>query len=295
VVAERRSPRTLNRPPAPRGAGGLAFCALLAGALAAPGGALAEAPRGFVELGGGGVRLDYAEYGPTGVLLDRETGWLPEVAVALGVEADRWFAGCRASGSEEELRYAGLTQSSNPDFDGLPVTSTSGARFLRFEVSAGARLGASRRLAAYAGAAGTSWRRRIRPTTVVSPEGVRADVEGLRERYEWAELHAGGRWSAVRTRRLEVVLDVRLLAEVAGRVAVEVPGDDVRLALRPRPGFRLALESRHELAAGWYASAEAHAGVSAFGASDVDRGSGFHEPDSVTRTAGLAARLGRSF
>ncbi len=294
-VATRSSSRRASRHPAPPGAGCFISCALAAAFLLAPVGGRAEAAGVSVEAGPAISGWDYAEYGPTGVQLDRERGFVPGAAAAAQLDRPRWFARCEGRASDGTLRYRGRTQSANAVFDGLPVTSTSDARFLSVEARAGARLGDGGRLAAYGGAAWRGWRRSIRPTTVTSAGGVEAPVAGLRERYGWAELHAGARWSAVRTASLELAVDARLLATVLGEVAVDRPAGAVSLGLAPRPGARVAAEWREAIAGPWYLAVDAHAAIWAFGASAVDVRSGLHEPDSVTRTFGLEARVGARF
>lgn len=289
-MATRRSSRRISRRPAPAGAGRLCSCALAALALLAPGGARASDLRLAVEAGASVRSWEYAEYGPTGVRLDREHGAIPGASAALRVERGPWLGGLSVAGGAGALRYDGRTQSANVAFDGLPISTWSDARLVSAEALAGGWIRGGP-IAAYGAVAWRAWWRDIRPTTVTSAAGATAQVSGLSERYRWVELAAGARWAAVRARGLEVDLDARALATVLGEVTVETGSAPV-LSLAPRPGGRLAVLARQALGARWYLAAEAWGGVRAFGASAVDVRSGMHEPDSVTWTAGVEARVG---
>lgn len=256
--------------------------------LAAP--ALGEAPaRIHLEGGVGFAWLDYAEYGPTGRVLDRESGFLPGGALAVELEHSLGFAGLAASARAGDLRYDGHTQSTNAAFDDLSVETTSRARVLAAELRMGAFVDAGRRLAPYAGGAWRSWRREILSTTVVGRTGSTATVPELDERYSWFELHVGARCTLLRSSRADLQLDARVLRVVGGRVLVARAGGDVTLDLGARSGGRLSLSARVSVAPRWALLVEAHGALWYFGASAVDASTSLYEPDSESRSAGIEA------
>lgn len=290
-----RTAREITRHPAPSGAGCFRLWAALAGVLLGATALAAEPLRGSVEAGFGIAWSGYDERGPTGRVLDRETGFLPSASLAAELEHSLGFAGLAASARMGDLRYEGRTQSPNAAFDDLPVATTSRARVLGADLRMGAFVDPDRRLAPYAGVGWRSWKREILSTAVVSRTGSTAVVPELDEAYSWLELQLGARCTLARSARTEWRLDARVLRVVGGRVVVSRPGGDVALDLGDRTGGRLALAVRVAVAPRWHVVVEGHGALWSFGASPVDAVALLYEPDSESRTVGIEVRAGATF
>jgi hypothetical protein len=247
------------------------------------------------EAGAGLLRFDYAERYATGAVIDRERGWLPAASLSLGGEAGRWFVLAAGRVAAGEVGYDGRTQSSNPAYDDLPVTSRSGARLLAADLRGGGWIDGSRRVALTGGVARRRWDRDIHSTTVTPPGGAPIAVSGLHEIYDWWELEAGLKVGLLRADRLDVELEGAWVVSVAPSIAVDWGGSTVDLALASRHGARAAVAARWTLRAGTWLTGGLDGEWRRFGASAIDPAAGIYEPDSATFAWGLRIGVAQAY
>src|SRR5512146_1498205 len=170
--------------------GGRAALALAAAALAAssvparaaplpPG---RDGPDGRFDVRLGLLRFDYEERDPlTNAFLDGEEGFVPSLTLEGELRAERVFGRAMLRLAKGSVDYDGHVQSTNPNFDGLPLRTTTNAGFVQGEVQVGAFLDAPRRVALFAGLGLRRWSRSIQGATATGRDGTRQPISGLDE------------------------------------------------------------------------------------------------------------------
>jgi hypothetical protein len=265
----------------------------------APRAALAETPlaarRVLVELGGHATVFDYAEYGASGAVLDRETGVVPGLDGAVEVRGGPIALRASASTGGTTLRYAGQVQSRNVQLNGLPVTTTSGAHLGAIGAELAATVPYARGVAVLAGVERNRWDRSIRATTVVSPAGATVAVRGLSETYRWDVLAAGLRVPLFTADRFTWDAEGRIVRTLRPVITVGWPSGDVKLALSARTGWALGTTARVALGPVVVARLGFSLEQREFGESDVDPRTQLWEPRSTTRTASCELGIGARF
>lgn len=274
---------------------------LLAVALvaAARGTAAGEAPlaerRVLVELGGRATRLDYDEYGPGGDFLDGETGIVPGLEGAAQVRLGPVALRATAAVAGATVRYAGHTQSSNVQLNGLPIRGTSGAHLAGAGLELALSVPRVRGLAVVAGAGRRRWDRTIHDTTAVPPGGTTLRVVGLREVYRWDVLTAGLRATLLARDRFVWEVDGAVLRTRRPAITVTWNGRDVKLPLGERMGWSAGSTLRAALGPVLVARLGFALERWEFGESDVDGRTRLQEPRSTSRTATWSLGLGAAF
>jgi hypothetical protein len=270
-------------------------------ALGVPASAAAQPQRGDErsvrgELSAGFMHFDYEE-NANGVFLDGETGFVPSVRGALEVRRSVLFMRFSARLAGGDVDYDGHVQG-DPVVDGLPIQSTSDARFLQGEAQVGGFVDHARRVVVFGALGWRRWDRDINGTTVVGRDGLTYAVSGLSETYSWYELQGGIRWTFLATPRTEWDVDARVVRVTSPEISIDL-GQELTLDLEPTVGFRGGASFRYLLAHDRFLSVAVEAESYAFGRSDLVEipGTGIFilEPDSDTQNVSLLVGFGGRF
>lgn len=285
-----------------------ALLAVAAVALAGAPGPARAVPDGRAEVRLGVQRFDYAEYGGAGELLDKETGFVPALSGALELRFDRLLAGASVRLAHGSVDYDGHTQGSgDPNFDGLPLRTTTDTTFISGALEGGVLVDPARRVALLVAVGGRRWTRDIRGATVVSRTGQPAEVVALSEIYAWYELGAGVRVLVLDRPGTSWDVEARLTRTAAAEISVDLAGpfgvdQTATMGLGARTGGRIGSTFRHDLQPGTFVVAGLWAERYAFGASGpfvfVDGGGvtrAISEPRSRTYGLGLDLGIGGRF
>ena len=281
---------------------GPALAALAAAAIvAAARPAQAAEPRGSFEARVGLLRFDYEERDPlTNAFLDGEEGFVPAVTVAGELRLDRFFTRAMLRFAKGSVDYDGHVQSSDPNFDGLPLRTTTDASFLQGELEAGGFVDPGERVALFAAFGARRWGRDIQGALATGRNGAQASIAGLSETYTWYELQAGVRWTFLSLPRTSWDVEARLVRTFGANISVDLSPfggpSSLDMGLGSRTGWRVGSTLRQDLGRGaLFLVATLWAEGYAFGRSDVNTTFGILEPDSSTVNAALELGLGAHF
>jgi hypothetical protein len=178
----------------------------------------------------------YTEFGDAGNVLDRETGFLPGLALRFAQAGTDCTIAQDLSYSANELAHDGHTNL------GTPLSTRTDETIGDASVQVGCSLPSLPRYSAYGGFGYTRWKRDIRSV---------ARIAGLGETYSWWSAVLGGRAVLVESGASQFALDVRLIRTISPQLKVDFNGlfDTAKLALGERTGARLALPWRLALTA----------------------------------------------
>jgi hypothetical protein len=188
----------------------------------------------------GVLDFGYKEFSESGVLLDREDGLLPGVAVEVARRIGDW----RLSG---DGRYF----SGSADYDGrtnfgTPISTETDERVysLSLRIAREFRIDGWS-IAPYAGYGYHRWQRDIKPTQTAGG----APVGGLFEVYTWKTAELGVLTRLALRERFHAGVDLRVIGVLDPEVEVRFGSvfDDARLALGERSGARLAFIGAYAL------------------------------------------------
>ena len=188
----------------------------------------ADSLRHSAEVGASLTSFEYTEFADAGNVLDRETGFLPGLALRFAQAGRDCTISQDLSFSANDLAHDGHTNL------GTPFSTRTDETIGDASVQVGCSLPSLPRYSAYGGFGYTRWKRDIR--------GV-ARIAGLGETYSWWYALLGGRAVLMQSGASQLALDVRLIRTISPQLKVDFNGlfDTTKLALGERTGGRLSL------------------------------------------------------
>ncbi|MBI3903995.1 MAG: hypothetical protein HY306_13805 [Nitrosomonadales bacterium] len=237
------------------------------------------------------LHFDYREFKDAGSQFNRESGFIPGVALTLGRANKDWDVLGRFSYNSGTVGYDGKTQS------GLPILTSTEETLYDFSAQMGRRffLGPEIIPVRIYGEIGyRQWKRDIHSTPVAT---------GLLETYQWNYASAGATLPIIQVPSATVSIDAKLTSAFNSSIAVNSRGlyDTANLTLGSRNGFRISLPISLPRQEGFQFNIVPFFEQWSFGRSNVESltqhglivGTVF-EPRSETKTTGIQIRLIKS-
>ncbi len=257
--------------------------------------------RSLFQVGVDSMLFGYQEFDNQGALLDEEHGFIPGLLLAYTANWPNWYVDVSVRLQGGIVEYDGMTQSFDPVYDGLPITSRTdtfisetvllfGRKFLHKQHS---------ETAIYGGVGYHYWFRGIRASETADG----TPVSGLDENYQWFYALFGGKYTFAQTRNMSFGVDLQARYPFMATMEVAPPGyDTVTLYLGREWSGRISLPLA------WYFNAKTRLIVEPYyetwdmGASDDVEltvsgaadpfGQAVLEPRSETRNYGLWLKIG---
>jgi hypothetical protein len=179
------------------------------------------------EVGVSALNFRYKEFGDTGGLLDREEGYLPGAAFAIGARKGAWEVSAGGKWFRGRVDYDGQTNA------GAPLKTKTDQAIIDVSASVGRWFAAPLQVMPYLGVGYWRWQRDILATAISS---------ALSETYSWGYAFAGVRLTAVHRDRFDIDFDVRAIRPIQPKIEVDFGGsfDRASLDLHSRTGWRVA-------------------------------------------------------
>lgn len=239
--------------------------------------------KNYFQLGFGAQYFGYKEYNDQNVLLDREDGLLPGLAMDVGKIWPEVSGALRLELFDGFVDYDGQTQS------GIPITTVTDEQVLVFEALLRLKVKsfAKNNAMLIASLGYREWRRNIRATNI---------TVSLLENYRWKFYTLGVAADIWRYENWIGGIDVRWLRPISPTMSVVIAGfDEATLKLKSRNSVRINFPLQNISGVGrqwtitpywesWYLGRSADTYLTVNG---VTTGSIVHEPRSETNIAGL--------
>lgn len=185
-------------------------------------------------IAGSVLNFGYQEFKDTGILFDREDGYIPGLVLGLSHSTDRWLFAGDFSFHSGEVLYTGQTNT------GIPINTQTKQNIFDLALRTEYWQQSSKGLeyALYLGAGYHHWDRDIRPTSI---NGL--PVSGLFETYTWWTGFVGVKTEWYEAENIHSTFDVRLLKIINPSIYVNFNGtyDNSRLTLGEKLGIKLSV------------------------------------------------------
>ncbi|MDH5485333.1 MAG: hypothetical protein OEY43_08885 [Gammaproteobacteria bacterium] len=239
------------------------------------------------EISPGLYHFNYSEYSTSDKLLDKETGFLPGIKLAIDYAHNKHRLNLNFALYDATIDYDGQTQS------GQPHTTNTKTRIIKWGMDFFPNQADYIPGQFFLGINNWQWDRDIL---------TRDNILGLHEVYYWAELHLGIRFESEKINEKIFWTELSVLYISNPKMAIYLSNSKESLYMDDEPGFRVRVGTKKHITANLDLGVSVHTEYWAFGRSDTifvsdffGSPAGLTEPRSESLHSGIEINLYYNF